>query len=363
MKQSGQATLWNSGLGRKGPLFLMMRTSNTTGCAIRSTLQRYRRIARVMFFTIIITSPVCAQLIETPLPPQSIARSGASLRIKSTEPVPLPFWDDFSTISPGYPDTLWVNSNTVYISNGMGVNPPSLNVAVFDGLDSLGSPYNPNEPSATGFTDKLVSRPITMSEVPPAERGTVFLSFYYQWRGNGESPDNVDYLRVGFLTASGTWVEAYTIHGDEVPGLTAFNNLSVPVTGDQYFHDGFQFRLRAHGRMSGPFDTWVVDYIYLNKGRDGSTPSYPDRAAASAMSSLFGPYYAVPLSHFLLGNELDTVTFDVQNLRGSDFGGASINYRVNAKFYQYTGEDPPVIYGKNLIKSRGVKGESGVMLP
>ena len=340
-------------------MFLMMMTSNI----IAPNMQRYRRIVRVIFFATVITSPVCAQLIEAPLPRESSVRAGANLRIKSEEPVSLPFWDDFSTIPPGYPDTLWVNSNTVYISNGVGVDPPSLNVAVFDGLDSLGSPYNPNEPSATGFTDKLVSRPIKMSEVPPAERESVYLSFYYQWRGHGEPPDNVDYLRVEFLTASGNWVEAFTIYGDEVPDLNAFNNLSLPVTGEEYFHDGFRFRLRAHGRMSGPFDTWVVDYIYLNKGRDASTPSFPDRAAASAMSSLFGPYYAVPLSHFLLGNELDSVTFDVQNLRGSDFGGASINYRVNAKFYQYKGEDPPVVYGKNLIKSRGVKGESGVMLP
>lgn len=316
-----------------------------------------------MFLSIVTASAVCAQLVEAPIPADLSSRSAANLRTKSTEPVSLPFWDDFSTVSPGYPDTLWVNSNSVYISNGLGVAPPSLNVAVFDGLDSLGSPYNPNEPSATGFTDKLVSRPILMSEVPEAERQTVYLSFYYQWRGHGEPPDKTDYLRVEFLSEQGSWVEAFTIYGDEVPDFNAFNSVSLPVNDDIYFHDAFRFRLRAHGRMSGPFDTWVVDYIYLNKGRDASTPSYPDRAVGSAMSTMFGHYYAVPLNHFRLGGELQPVTFDVQNLRGSDFGGASINYRVNAKFYQYTGEDPVVIYGKNLIKSRGVKGESGVMLP
>ncbi len=316
-----------------------------------------------MFLSIVTASSVWAQLIEAPIPADRTSRSAANLRTKSTEPVSLPFWDDFSTASPGYPDTLWVNSNSVYISNGLGIAPPSLNVAVFDGLDSLGSPYNPNEPSATGFTDKLVSRPIRMSEVPEAERQTVYLSFYYQWRGHGEPPDKTDYLRVEFLSEQGSWVEAFTIYGDEVPDFNAFNSVSLPVNDGIYFHDAFRFRLRAHGRMSGPFDTWVVDYIYLNKGRDASTPSYPDRAVGSAMTTMLGRYYAVPLNHFRLGSELQPVTFDVQNLRGSDFGGASINYRVNAKFYQYTGEDPAVIFGKNLIKSRGVKGESGVMLP
>lgn len=304
-----------------------------------------------------------AQLVESPLPREgSSIRPNDNLRTKSTGPVSLPFWDDFSS-GPGYPDTLWINSYTVYISNGIGVDPPSINVATFDGLDSLGSPYNPNEPSATGFTDKLVSRPIKMSEVAPAERGSVYLSFYCQWRGNGESPDDTDYIRVEFKNDQGVWAEIRTIYGDEFPDLTVFNSVLLQVSGDTYFHDDFQFRLRSYGRMSGPFDTWVVDYIYLNKGRNSTTPSFPDRTAASAMSSLFDRYYAVPLKHFFLDRKLDSVTFDVQNLRGSDFGGASINYRMNAKFYHYFGEDPPVVYGKNLIKSRGVKGGSGVMLP
>src|SRR5690606_14880507 len=107
----------------------------------------------------------------------------------------------------------------------------------------------------------------------------------------------------------------------------------------------------------------IVDYILLNKGRDDSTPSFPDRAAASPMSRLFGPCYAVPLTHFFLDNTLDTVTFDVQNMRGSDFGGASINYRVNAKFSHHFGEDPPTGYGKDPIRTRRVQGTSAVMLP
>lgn len=308
--------------------------------------------------------PSFSQLIESPLPRAGYSpRKKISLRIKSDEPVSLPFWDDFSSREPGYPDTLWVNSNSVYVSNGIGINSPTLNVATFDGLDSLGSPYNPNEPSANGFTDKLISRKIKMSEVLPAERGSVYLSFYYQWRGNGESPDNVDFLRIEFRNDQGAWVEILTIHGDEVADGDTFYHAMLPIAGDAYYHDNFQFRLRSYGRMSGPFDTWIVDYVYVNKGRTPGTPSFPDRAAASSLSKLFGRYYDVPLSHFFVKKKIDTVTFDVQNLRGTDFGGASINYRMNANFYHYMGTDPPAIHRKNLIKSRGVKGASGVMLP
>ena len=33
------------------------------------------------------------------------------------------------------------------------------------------------------------------------------------------------------------------------------------------FHDEFQFRFRSYSRLAGPFDTWLVDYIYLNDSR------------------------------------------------------------------------------------------------
>ena len=223
--------------------------------------------------------PVHAQLTEAPIPPSANKRPDRSARIQSTTPLSLPFWDDFSTVEPGYPDTLWVNSNSVYISSGLGLNAPTINVATFDGLDSLGVPYNPNETSAIGFTDKLVSRPLLMTEVPLNERNTVYLSFFYQWRGYGEPPDNTDFLRVEFRDDQGSWVDVFTVHGDEVPDFEGFNTVILPVHEERWFHDGFQFRFRTYGRMSGPFDTWIVDYVLLNKGRDDSTPSFPDRAA------------------------------------------------------------------------------------
>jgi Secretion system C-terminal sorting domain len=344
----------------------MRMTYNNIQPIQSSTTRRLssRAFPAILIMLVLGLQPAFSQLVESPLSHEGYPlRSGPNLRTKSGDPVSLPFWDDFSSTNPGYPDTLWVNSNSVYISNGIGVDAPTLNVATFDGLDSLGSPYNPNEPSINGFTDKLVSREIKMSAVPVGERGSVYLSFFYQWRGNGEPPDKNDFLRIEFKNDQGIWVEAYTIYGDEIVDPNAFNNLMLPVTGDEFFHDGFQFRLRSYGRMSGPFDTWIVDYVYLNKGRSLATPSFPDRAAASAISKLFGRYYAVPLKHFFADKQIDSVTFDVQNLRGTDFGGASINYRMNAKFYTYMGANPPAVYGKNLIKSRGVKGTSGVMLP
>lgn len=309
---------------------------------------------------------LCAQWLEVkPIPGSSGThrKGNSNSRIKNDVPVSLPFWDDFSTISPGYPDTLWVNSRSVYISDGVGINPPSINVAVFNGLDSLGSPYSPNELTAVGFTDKLESRKIKMSEVPGGQRNSVYLSFFYQWQGNAEAPDANDFLRLEFRNDAGNWETIETIYGEDLTDNTVFQLVNFQVSGTRFFHDDFQFRLRSFGRQSGPFDTWLVDYIYLNAGRSQNDNSFPDRAAASTLSRLFKEYYAAPVKHFFLNKKLDSVRFDVQNLRGPAFGGASINYRANARFLNYIGEDPPIQHAVNLINSRGVKGETGAMLP
>jgi hypothetical protein len=322
-----------------------------------------RRVAGILIPSFFALNCAFAQLIVSPLPKQTIAKPEKSGRTKNDTPVALPFWDDFSAAPSNFPDTLWVDSNGVSISEGVGINSPSINVATFNGLNAQGNPYNPTDLTANGFTDTLTSRKIKMSEIPTAERSSVYLSFFYQWRGNGEAPDDSDFIRIEFKNSDGTWVIIQTITGEDNEDPTVFNTAMIPVTEEQFFHDEFQFRIRSYGRQSGPYDTWIVDYVYLNKGRNAAELSFPDRSAASTISKLFERHYAVPLKHFFASGKLDSVKFDVQNLRGPTFGGASINYRATAKYYHYTGEDPPTVYSRTLIKSRGVKGETGAMLP
>src|SRR5688500_1498851 len=136
-------------------------------------------------------------------------KSGKSASARTQELVPrsLPFWDDFSRTpvydksdtAANYPtDSLWVeDSDNVSINNGLAIHPPSVNVATFDGLDSTYSPYN-LQPTFNGVRDVLTSQPIKLAEVVEADRNSVYLSFFYQWSGNGEPPDSRDYLRVEF---------------------------------------------------------------------------------------------------------------------------------------------------------------------
>ena len=205
-------------------------------------------------------------------------------------------------IKSNYPvDSLWVNNFKVWINNGLGLNPPSLNVATLNGLDSAdNSPYS-NQAIATGFRDTLVSQPIKLNEVISAERNSVYLSFFYQWSGNGEPPDPSDYLRVDFRNDQGVWESVMTIRTISSFQKNEFYDTLLKVDGDRFFHENFQFRFMNYGRLSGPYDTWNIDYVYLNKNRTANDRYLPDRTIISSLTNLFNDYRAVPYDHFQIG--------------------------------------------------------------
>lgn len=261
-------------------------------------------------------------------------RDNSAARTKETPPLLLPFFDDFSKpLNQMYPDTLlWQDGYSVRVNDGMAIRPPTINVATFDGLDSIGMAYNPNEVLLTGYTDELVSLPIDLSEthVSVAERPTVYLSFFYQWQGNVEAPDGRDFLEVDFKTAvENGWETVMTIYPKENTDATVFYDTIIQISSEAFFHDAFQFRFRSFGRMSGPYDTWHVDYVYLNKNRNVNDMSFPDRALSTQLGPLFGLYRAMPRDHFFSNAQMTPPTFEIQNMKNVE---ASINFRTEGFF-------------------------------
>ena len=261
-------------------------------------------------------------------------RENATARTKQTPPLSLPFFDDFSKpYNLIFADTnRWENSNSVWINDGMAIQPPTINVATFDGLNATGMPYNANEVLLTGYADTLMSRPVDLGEstVPLAKRGTVYLSFFYQWQGNVEGPDERDFLELSFKSAEENgWETVMTIYPKSDPDPTVFYDTIIQVSGEQFFHDKFQFMLRTFGRLSGPFDTWHVDYVYLNKGRNINDLSFPDRALSTQLGPLFGKYRAIPRNHLFSNDQLTPPTFEIQNMKNEP---ASINFRTEGYF-------------------------------
>jgi hypothetical protein len=303
----------------------------------------------ILFIALLfITTDSLGQLTLDYVQRRSKARLTATptARTKATTPLSLPFWEDFSFTPiniPGdtnsnYPlDSLWHNSNSVWINAGVGINAPSKNVASFDGLDELGIPYS-DAILTNGFRDSLTSQPIDMSEtsVPVGERNSVFFSFFYQWQGNGEPPDPNDFLQVEMKNSSGKWEIVLTIIPKGSMSRSEFYDTIIQIPNDnaRFFHNQFRFRFENFGRKSGPFDTWNIDYIYLAKNRTLSSNSFPDRAIASQATPLFGRYTAAPLEHFLKTAPFDSVEFDVKNLKKA-VAEIAIGYEANMTFRNY----------------------------
>lgn len=271
---------------------------------------RWRSVLSAFFFFV---NTASAQFTEIPLGTR--ATEAPAVRALRTEALALPFFDDFSTIRNGIPDpVLWQAGGGAVVNNTLALNHPSVNVVTFDGLNRAGQPYNPTLPLAQGAADTLTSQPIDLAALTPAD--SVYLSFFWQPRGLGEQPDREDSLQVDFRDANGTWQPVWWQRGGLTNG-TQFTQVLVPVLRSVFFHGNFQFRFRSFGRESGAFDTWHVDYVYLNRGRRASERFFKDVAVRSQPTPYLRRYRSMPLSQYLRNpvvETADTVRTDIVNL-------------------------------------------------
>jgi hypothetical protein len=238
-------------------------------------------------------------------------KSSVSARIQA---LGLPFFDDFSTTATSHPDSsFWMTGSGVYINNSITTTQPSVNVATFDGLDDNGVPYNYTSQLAQGNTDTLTSLPINLAGMTPAD--SVYLSFYWLAKGLGELPDDNDTLRLEFLGQDQQWVSVWSTTGPLFDSL--FTRQFVPVTNPAFFHGNFQFRFRAYGRLSGAYDTWHLDYLYLNKNRSVNDRYIKDIAVRTPLSPFLKKYTSMPIKQYWSDPELataDSVGTDIINL-------------------------------------------------
>lgn len=213
-------------------------------------------------------------------------------RIKKASTVlTLPFFDDFSKDNPQPNSELWLDRQ-VYISQTMPAQPPTLGAAVFDGLDEYGLAYELGRLS-TDSTDVLTSNYIDLSS--PVD--SVYLSFYWQPAGNGEPPESNDSLQLEFYNDStNKWQYAWSALGDD-SGSFELEMVPVPIG---YFRDSFQFRFRSFGAPAGAYDTWLLDYVRLDDGRDryDTLPLLKDPAFTRPHPSLLQGYESLPFFHY-----------------------------------------------------------------
>ncbi len=254
--------------------------------------------------------------------------------------IDLPFWDDFSRSGDTPDTTLWLYGPDIYVNATISHNPPTYKTATFDGLNALGLAYQiENENGGPG--DSLVSQPIDLSKVAPGNINSVYLSFYWQEGGNGEQPNETDSLVLYFSKAVTDSTFRWDVKWSRIGGnpTQPFEQVLVHVDSMAYFHDQFQFKFVSYSSLQGPFDTWNIDYIYLNQHRDENDFYELDQAISGSPSSLFSPYYELPANvffknpsrylsnqRFLISNleneiEPDNFFYSIENLTtGENFG-------------------------------------------
>jgi hypothetical protein len=217
----------------------------------------------------------------------------------------LPFVDDFSN-DQLFPSPLRWKERRVYINNDFAIAPPSVNVATFDGLDERGNPYGQGD----GFLDSLTSFPINLAGLTRAD--SVYLSFYVEPQGLGDTPETKDSLVLEFRSNPYNDLQWQTVWGGSFNmfSTTAFTKVAVLVDS-VYLHDDFQFRFKNYGSRTGNLDNWHLDYVILDKGRT-KDDGYFDFALCNNPPSLLNKYSSMPIRHYQ--NAPSTYTNSVQQI-------------------------------------------------
>lgn len=188
------------------------------------------------------------------------------------------------------PSKIWLNNSACH-NYTFPVDPWSLGVATFDGVDSTGKPYEFGGVDPWGGADTLTSKPINLL-------GTnyVYLQFLYQAQGHGNMPDEMDTLVVDFyLPDSAQWYRVWNSTPPYVANQwdTAFK--AVPVN---FLDNGFQFRIRNYASLSGALDHWHIDYVQLYENPLLVAQPYKDLAISYPINTLLDDFTAVPWDHY-----------------------------------------------------------------
>ncbi|HSJ67709.1 MAG TPA: T9SS type A sorting domain-containing protein [Anditalea sp.] len=242
--------------------------------------------------------------------------AGENLRAQE-EKLTLPFWDDFSSgeISIGK----WESLGTTH-SFTVGINPPSIGSVLLDGVDETGNPYS-TIIRERGEGDQLISLPFDLSNLSEQEINSLYLSFFWQAGGKSEFPDADDFLELYFMDSLGNWDMVWDMQGGDQTKREVFTQSLVRVP-EEYAHADFKFKFSNRGRLSGPFDGWILDYIFLNSGRTTTSTFYEDRTLTQLPNSPLGKYSAIPL--FELQRNAEAYNDNIQ----SQFNNLSNRFRA-----------------------------------
>jgi hypothetical protein len=212
---------------------------------------------------------------------------------------PIDLFQDSATIYFVHPvaedaNILWQDDHAFH-NYTYAKNPQTLGVVSFDGLNREGYPYNFQSANAKGLADVLTAKPIDMSGLSPAD--SIYFSFLYQRGGWGEMPDAIDSLVLEFWSpVVNDWTSVWRATGGVADNH--FKTVHFPIISPLYLMNGFQFRFKSYGTLTGSLDVWHIDYVHLNKFRAYDDTLTNDWAFTLPAPSLINQYTAMPWPHY-----------------------------------------------------------------
>jgi len=258
---------------------------------------------------------VISHLVSNPL-----LKSEKALMKKSQSILTLPFFDDFSYNSSIVDEDLWKKSS-VFVNNTYPINPVTIGVATFDGLDEFGFARNFSQPNSSDPSDTLLSKEIDLSG-----QTSVYFMFYFQGKGIGDNPQTEDSLLLEFKNDTLGWEQVWFSSGQS---MQEFKKVIKLLDEPKFLHNEFQFRFRNYATLSGNFDHWHIDYVKVDEFLNpDDTITLNDVSFVYAAPSFLKRYEQMPWAHFKDDKSAemnDTAAIFLRN------NGASINvdYQYN----------------------------------
>ncbi len=197
--------------------------------------------------------------------------------------------------------TSFWQDNHVYLNNDYAINPPSIGVVTFDGLNENGYPYDFSTAFTYGKADYLTSKPIYLDAKPNgfpySLSDSIYLSFYYQPQGLGNEPEAEDSLVLQFYSPNDNeWVSMWKVDGRQLD--TNFTQVMIKITDVRFLEAGFKFRFLNYASLSGSFDHWNLDYVFFGSSRFSTDRVRDDVAFQLPSHTLLNRYTAMPWKHF-----------------------------------------------------------------
>ena len=225
------------------------------------------------------------------------------------------------------PLILW-EEDAAYVNGTYPIDPPTIGVASFDGMDRAGYPYEPENPNSEGLADVMTSVPIHWNGASVAD--SIYLSFFYQPQGRSGDVDvdATDSLYLELYSPSqqewfSEWQTPYT-------ELTPFKQVMLPIRYEGFVQDGFRMRFSNRATLGGAVDHWHIDYVRLGTNRSYTDTLLQDVAWAYPANTLLSTWTSVPYNKYV-GDPAHymatSVDLAIRNLFNND-ATISWNYEV-----------------------------------